>query len=68
MAMVSVMCHVNKGYETSLTKNKLYNAQWPVKGMATTFIRVKDDTGTYFLYPKRYFSVVINDERSPENP
>jgi hypothetical protein len=53
-----VLCLNNEGYETSLEKQKLYKAIPDKQGGAAGLIRVIDESGDDYLYPRDFFAPV----------
>ncbi len=51
MSKEVVLCVKNKGYEASLEKWKVY----PVLGEEHGFLKVIDESGEAYLYPKEFF-------------
>jgi hypothetical protein len=50
-----LICVENKGYEVSLEKRKVYVAHPDAKALKHGQIRVVDETGEDYLYPKSLF-------------
>ncbi|MCF8030918.1 MAG: hypothetical protein K9K39_08490 [Desulfohalobiaceae bacterium] len=50
-----VICVKNKGYEASLEVRKLYEAVSDPEAEEYQHIRVIDESGEDYLYPKEYF-------------
>ncbi|MEF8941653.1 MAG: hypothetical protein V5B78_02560 [Desulfohalobiaceae bacterium] len=50
-----VICIKNKGYEASLEVRKLYEVVPDPKAEKHQHIRVIDESGEDYLYPKEYF-------------
>lgn len=50
-----VICLKNKGYEASLELRKLYEVVPDRKAEENQYIRVIDESGEDYLYPKEYF-------------
>jgi len=50
-----VVCVKNKGYEASLEVRKLYEVVSDPKAEKHQHIRVIDESGEDYLYPKEYF-------------
>ncbi|MCF8030993.1 MAG: hypothetical protein K9K39_08870 [Desulfohalobiaceae bacterium] len=50
-----VVCVKNKGYEASLEVRKLYEAVSDPEAEEYQHIRVIDESGEDYLYPKEYF-------------
>lgn len=53
-----VICVENKGYAASLEKRKLYEVLSDPEAEANGQLRVKDESGEDYLYPKEFFVVV----------
>ena len=59
----AVMCVKNDGYEVSLVLRKIYVALPDAAGAKHGLIRVIDETGEDYLFPRAYFaSVSMSDE------
>ena len=50
-----VMCVINESNPESLDLRKIYRAMHDVEGAKHGYIRVIDESGEGYLYPKRYF-------------
>lgn len=50
-----VVCVKNKGYVASLELRKLYQVVTDETGAPLQYIRVIDESGEDYLYPKEYF-------------
>ena len=50
-----VMCVINESNPESLDLRKIYRAMHDVEGSKHGYIRVIDEDGEGYLYPKRYF-------------
>lgn len=50
-----VMCVNNDGNPVSLHLRKIYRAMHDIEGSKHGYIRVIDEDGEGYLYPKRYF-------------
>jgi hypothetical protein len=53
-----VICIENKGYDVSLEKRKLYEVLPDRQAEALGQLRVKDESGEDYLYPKEFFIAV----------
>lgn len=53
-----VVCLRNEGYEASLEKRKLYIALTADLAEQHGLLRVIDESGHDYLYPKRFFATV----------
>jgi hypothetical protein len=53
-----VICIENKGYDVSLEKRKLYEVLPDRQAEALGQLRVKDESGEDYLYPKELFIAV----------
>jgi hypothetical protein len=53
-----VLCLDNQGYEASLETRKVYVALPDETAERHRLIRVIDESGEDYLYPKRFFAVV----------
>ena len=53
-----VICVENEGYETSLEKRKLYQLLPDKKSESQGLLRIKDESGEDYLYPKDIFIAV----------
>ena len=53
-----VVCLRNDGFEASLTIRKLYRVLPDTKAEAESLIRIVDETGEDYLYPKENFAPV----------
>ena len=58
MARKFVVCLKNKGYEASLEPRKIYQALPDPIAAKHQQIRVVDESGEDYLYPKSYFSPI----------
>jgi len=50
-----VICVENKGYAVSLEKRKIYLALADLQAAKRGHVRVVDESGEDYLYPKRFF-------------
>jgi hypothetical protein len=50
-----VICVENKGYAVSLEKRKIYVALTDLQAAKRGHVRVIDESGEDYLYPKRFF-------------
>ena len=50
-----VICIDNSGYEVSLERRKIYVALLDAKAQKLGLVRVVDESGEDYLYPKRRF-------------
>jgi len=50
-----VICINNKGYEVSLERGKVYRVLDDEKASQHNLIRVVDESGEDYLFPKEYF-------------
>lgn len=50
-----VICIENKGYDASLEKRKLYEALSDKDAESKGLLRIKDESGDDYLYPKELF-------------
>jgi hypothetical protein len=50
-----VICIENKGYDVSLEKRKLYEAFSDKDAESKGLLRIKDESGDDYLYPKELF-------------
>jgi hypothetical protein len=50
-----VICVENKGYTVSLEKRKIYVALADLQAAKRGHVRVIDESGEDYLYPKRFF-------------
>lgn len=50
-----VICVENKGYAVSLEKRKIYVALVDLQAAKHGYVRVIDESGEDYLYPKRFF-------------
>ena len=53
-----VVCLVNRGYPTSLVVRRLYPMLPDAVGKKHDMIRIIDETGEDYLYPKKMFAAV----------
>ena len=53
-----VICVENKGYKASLEKRKVYISVPDAKALKHGHIRVVDESGEDYLYPKAFFAPV----------
>src|SRR2546425_5908307 len=53
-----VLCLENKGYPASLETRKVYRALSDAKGERAGLLRVIDESGEDYLYPRRWFARV----------
>jgi len=53
-----VVCLVNRGYPTSLVVRRLYATLPDAVGKKHDMIRIIDETGDDYLYPKKMFAPV----------
>lgn len=53
-----VICIFNEGYEASLEKGKVYQIREDKVSEKRNFIRIIDESGEYYLYPKEYFIAI----------
>ena len=60
-----VMCVNNESNPESLELRKIYQAMPDVEGGRHGYIRVIDEEGEGYLYPKRYFIVVALPKSLP---
>jgi hypothetical protein len=54
-ASTFLICVENKGYEVSLEKRKIYVAISDSMALKHGHVRVIDESGEDYLYPKRFF-------------
>lgn len=52
------ICINNKGYEASLESRKLYNVEDDPKAQALGMMRVIDESGEGYLYPREMFAPI----------
>lgn len=50
-----VICVENKGYKASLERRKLYPTLLDLSAEKKGFVRIIDESGEDYLYPKRLF-------------
>ncbi|MGY8816035.1 MAG: hypothetical protein ACKVHQ_15175 [Gammaproteobacteria bacterium] len=50
-----VICIENNGYDASLEKRKLYKALSDKDAESKGLLRIKDESGDDYLYPKEFF-------------
>ena len=50
-----VICVENKGYAVSLEKRKIYVTLVDLQAAKHGYVRVVDESGEDYLYPKRFF-------------
>ena len=55
MELKFVICINNKGYEVSLERGKVYRVLDDEKASQHNLIRVVDESGEDYLFPKEYF-------------
>jgi hypothetical protein len=53
-----LLCLDDKGYPTSLETRKVYRAVVDAKAERRGFVRVVDDSGDDYLYPRRRFVAI----------
>ena len=53
-----VLCLSNKGYPASLEIRKLYQTLPDAEGAKVGLVRVIDETGEDYLYPKEMFAAI----------
>ncbi|MEX2489341.1 MAG: hypothetical protein WD356_07415 [Pseudomonadales bacterium] len=53
-----VICIENEGYDVSLEKRKLYEVLPDRQAEALGQLRIKDESGENYLYPKDFFVTV----------
>ena len=53
-----VVCLDNAGYDTSLDVRKIYRVLSDAKAEKAGMVRVVDESGEDYLYPKRLFGVI----------
>ena len=53
-----MVCLDNKGYDASLDVRKLYRTVHDVKADRMGLVRVIDESGEDYLYPKKMFAVI----------
>jgi hypothetical protein len=53
-----VICLQNKGYEVSLEPRKIYQVLPDLDAAKHRQLRVIDESGEDYLYPKRYFATI----------
>jgi hypothetical protein len=53
-----VVCLRNDGYPEALELRKLYRVVPDAKATKVNFLRVIDESGEDYLYPKRFFAAV----------
>jgi hypothetical protein len=53
-----VVCLRNKGYEVSLERRKIYQAVPDTEAAKHGLVRVIDESGEDYLYPKRFFAAI----------
>lgn len=58
MHQLFVICIENKGYDVSLEKRKLYEVLPDLQAEAHGQLRIKDESGEDYLYPKALFVAV----------
>lgn len=51
-----MLCVTNKGYEASLEARKLYSTLNDEKAESRGFVRVVDESGEDYLYPREMFA------------
>ena len=64
-AAMYVMCVNNESNPESLDLRKIYQATHDVEGAKHGYIRVFDESGEGYLYPKRYFIEVALPKTLP---
>ena len=57
-----VVCIANNGYLASLEKRKIYVALRDTKAENLGLIRVVDESGEAYLYPKKFFRAIALPE------
>lgn len=62
----AVMCVKNDGYEASLILRKIYVALPDAAGGKHGLIRVIDETGEDYLFPRAYFAAVAMSDEAKE--
>lgn len=58
-----VVCLRNTGYQASLERRKLYRVLRPKRHDPEESLRVVDESGEDYLYPREWFAPVELDER-----
>ncbi len=53
-----VVCVENRGYPASLERRKIYVTIADAEAERTGFVRVIDESGADYLYPKRLFAAI----------
>ena len=53
-----VICIKNKGYEVSLERRKIYQALPDPQAAKHALVRVIDESGEDYLYPKSFFAPI----------
>jgi len=61
-----VICINNKGYEASLESGKLYKYVEDRIASSNNFIRIFDESGEDYLYPKNYFISIKTSKTNPK--
>ena len=52
------ICVKNRGYEVSLVQRKIYRAASDKEAVARGLVRVKDESGEFYLYPEDHFIAI----------
>jgi hypothetical protein len=65
MSQQFVICIENEGYDASLEKRKLYEVLPDRQGEALGQLRIRDESGEDYLYPREFF-IVVNLPSSTE--
>ena len=53
-----VVCLSNKGYEVSLERRKIYQVLPDAEAAKLGLVRVVDESGEDYLYPKGFFAAI----------
>lgn len=53
-----VVCLKNKGYEVSLERRKIYQVLPDAEAVKHGLVRVVDESGEDYLYPKGFFAAI----------
>jgi hypothetical protein len=53
-----VVCLRNKGYEVSLERRKIYQVLPDAEAAKHSLVRVVDESGEDYLYPKGFFAAI----------
>lgn len=53
-----LVCIKNNGYEVSLERRKIYRAAFDRQAERLGLVRIKDESGQYYLYPHDRFVAI----------